>query len=240
MTALLRVLTLLAAVATAGALASAQLFLAAGTRRGRHARHRRHRASSLDHHMTGTDLPRIPRSVPDWHERGACNLFPELVDAWHEAKPKSPQALACRIICSACLVRQLCATEALERGEPWGIWGGLDRADRKQVATEHGYPAPAVLPEHGTNSHYAKHECSCPDCRRAHAVYEAERRATAREKARRRDLWRHVEAVEQPVRIGRRWIGPGQLMLPIALPSLTLRVERTRKRPASLRLQLVA
>ncbi|PXY20334.1 WhiB family transcriptional regulator [Prauserella endophytica] len=184
--------------------------------------------------MTTVELPRIPRQVPDWHEQGACNLFPELVDAWHDAKPNSPEALACRVICSACPVRMQCAEAALRSGEPWGIWGGLDRRDRKQVAVEYGFPMPAVLPEHGTNSRYAKHECRCPECRTAHAVYEADRRATAREKARRRNLWLDLPVVERPLKVGRRWVGPGQLMLPIVVPTITRQAEPAPKRHLAL------
>lgn len=165
--------------------------------------------------MTAVDLPRIPRSVPGWHDQGACNLFPEL----DFIEAKGAQKAACRIICAACPVRMLCATDALERGEAWGVWGGLDRRDRKTLAAEFGYPAPSVLPEHGTNARYAKHRCGCADCKRAHAVYEADRRATAREKARKRDLWRDPIALEQPTKVGRRWLPAGQLMLPLAIPT---------------------
>ncbi|MFE5568912.1 WhiB family transcriptional regulator [Amycolatopsis japonica] len=142
---------------------------------------------------TATDLPRLPRVVPDWHDDGAaCRLFPEL----DFVEPKGPAALACRVICRACPLRLQCATDALERGEPWGIWGGLDRRDRKAVALELGYPAPAVLPEHGTNSRYAKHDCRCRECRDAHAVYEFDRRARARRAA--RGLLADTEATPTP------------------------------------------
>lgn len=158
--------------------------------------------------MTAVDLPRIPRTVPDWHERGACQLFPELdwIDATGAAK------LACRIVCAACPVRFVCARDALERGEPWGMWGGLDRQDRRAVALEFGYPPPAVLPEHGTNSRYAKHKCHCPECRAAHTIYESQRR-----EARRRESWTPV-VLEMRTRIGGRWVPAGQLMLPLHLP----------------------
>ncbi|MBK1788804.1 WhiB family transcriptional regulator [Prauserella cavernicola] len=183
--------------------------------------------------MTTVELPRIPRQVPDWHAQGACQLFPEL--DWVEAK--GPAALACRVVCAACPVRARCATEALERGEPWGMWGGLDRRDRKAIALEYGFPLPAVLPEHGTNSRYAKHECRCPECTTAHAVYEADRRATAREKAKRRNLWLDPPVVEQRRRVGRRWVEAGQYMLP--LPGIVQIAER-RTTPSRPYLRLVA
>ncbi|WP_113694246.1 WhiB family transcriptional regulator [Amycolatopsis albispora] len=128
-----------------------------------------------------TQFPRNHRQrrVPDWHSRGSCLKFPELRDAWLDAKPGSVEQYAARAICAVCPVRFPCAVSALERGEPNGIWGGLDRHDRKAVALEFGYPVPSALPEHGTNSRYAKHACRCPVCRDAHRVYEQERRRRA-------------------------------------------------------------
>lgn len=167
--------------------------------------------------MTTTDLPRIPREVPDWHARAACQLFPELRDAFHDAKPGTPEHLAARIICAACPVKLECATSALERGEPWGMWGGLDRADRKAIAAQHGYPVPAMVPDHGTDARYKKNGCRCPDCKRAHAVYEFDRRARARAKAQQHGVWNSpLLVLIAPVRTRRgRVLGPGQYLLPL-------------------------
>ena len=164
------------------------------------------------------DLPRVPRSVPEWHERGACRLFPEL--DFVDARPSTPEALACRTICSVCPVRVECAVGALERRERWGIWGGLDYRDRKAVAREHGYEMPGDPPEHGTNSRRVKWGCTCADCRRAHAVYEFDRRGRARTAARRRDAWSSpLLVLVRPVRVGRARLCPGQLLLPLDLPA---------------------
>lgn len=159
-----------------------------------------------------TEPPRLPRTVPDWHDQGTCRLFPEL----DFVEAKGAAELACRVVCRVCPVRMLCATNALERGEPWGIWGGLDRRDRKKLAAELGYPVPAVLPEHGTNARYAKHGCPCPECRAAHTLYESERRITVRRKAKQRGLWVSPLAVAAPITIGHRRIGAGQLLLPLS------------------------
>jgi hypothetical protein len=132
-----------------------------------------------------SELRRVFR-VPEWHERGACRLFPELADAWHDAREDSQRKWACRVICAVCPVRFPCAEDALRRGEPWGIWGGLDRKERKEIALEFGFPAPATLPEHGTNARRAKHGCTCAECKAAHARYESDRRARARTQARSR------------------------------------------------------
>lgn len=168
--------------------------------------------------MTVTDLPRVPRSVPEWHERGACQLFPEL--DFIEAKPNSPQERAARIICAACPVRLACATGALERREKWGVWGGLTYRDRKAVAAQYGYEPPGDPPEHGTNARRVKWGCTCPDCKAAHALYEAERRANARRAALRRSVWTSpLLVLARPVRIGRTRLPIGQYLLPLDLPA---------------------
>ncbi|PRY43314.1 WhiB family transcriptional regulator [Umezawaea tangerina] len=148
------------------------------------------------HYLDAGSAERIPREVPDWHERGACRAFPELdrrevidasgrvlqpaFNAWHDARPGTAADLAARVICAGCPVRLACAIGALERGERWGIWGGLDYADRKDVAAAFGFPRPGDPPEHGTNSRRVKWGCVCVDCKAAHALYEAERRASSR------------------------------------------------------------
>lgn len=82
----------------------------------------------------------------------------------------------CRAICGGCAVRVECAEAAVSLGEPWGIWGGLDTAERAAVAAAQDIPAPRALPVHGTNARYAKHGCRCTACRHAHAIYERGRR----------------------------------------------------------------
>lgn len=74
-------------------------------------------------------------------------------------------------------VRYECATDALERAEPHGVWGGLTVTDRRAVAAAYGYPGAA---QHGTRSRYVA-GCHCPDCTRSHATYEHERRLHLRQ-----------------------------------------------------------
>jgi hypothetical protein len=164
--------------------------------------------------VTTADLPRIPWRVPEWHESGACNLFPEL--DWIEAKAKSAQALACKTICAACPVRYDCALSALERGEPNGIWGGLDRGERKKLAVEFGFPLPGDPPPHGTNSRRVKWGCECQNCKDAHALYERERRFRTRAK----ELWsRPLLVLTVPFKAGGRIARPGQYVLPLDVPA---------------------
>jgi hypothetical protein len=179
--------------------------------------------------VTDLGIPRVQRSVPDWHELGNCRMFPEL--DFVEAKPGTAEALACRALCAACPVALECATGALERRERWGIWGGLDYADRKAVAAEFGYEQPGDPPEHGTNSRRVKWGCTCPDCKAGHALYEAERRANARRAALRRNVWNSpLLVLTVPIRYRRVWIGAGQLLLP--LPGLPAPAHTAPDEPA--------
>jgi WhiB family redox-sensing transcriptional regulator len=53
-----------------------------------------------------------------------CNRDPDLWFAEHPADLERAKAL-----CGGCPVRRECLSAALDRAEPWGVWGGeiLDR-----------------------------------------------------------------------------------------------------------------
>ncbi|TDV40120.1 WhiB family transcriptional regulator [Actinophytocola oryzae] len=132
---------------------------------------------------------RIPREVPDWHDQGRCRDFPHLdfvdpgaVDAFDRptAAKRRAAEYACRVVCSTCPLRLPCAVGALERAEKHGIWGGLDYQDRKRIAARYGYLPPGDPPPHGTNARRVKWGCDCPECKGAHALYEAMRREKKR------------------------------------------------------------
>lgn len=115
--------------------------------------------------------------LPEWRTRAACRsrLDLDFID------PRTPaEAAECCALCGDCPVLDQCRAEALTTGEAWGIWGGLDADERERLAEREGYPAPAVLPAHGTNPRYAKHGCRCAPCRQAHTGYERDRRARRR------------------------------------------------------------
>ncbi|MEE2038638.1 WhiB family transcriptional regulator [Nocardiopsis sp. CT-R113] len=48
-----------------------------------------------------------------------CRLEPDLFFAEAPADVETAKA-----VCGACPVREQCLTDALERREPWGVWGG--------------------------------------------------------------------------------------------------------------------
>lgn len=194
-------------------------------------------------------MPRVPWAVPDWHNAGAaCRLFPELdrpevtdpneyveiapgirehkviakaFNAWHNSKPGSPEERAAKIICGGCPVRFDCALGALERGEPHGIWGGLDRKDRTELAVKHGFPKPAVLPDHGTPARRKKHGCTCRPCKDAHALSEQMRREKQARLRAELSAWnRPLLVLTVAYRAGGRVARPGQLLLPLDVPAV--------------------
>lgn len=60
------------------------------------------------------DLGRSPVDVlPCWTERP---------DLWFAESPDDVEAA--KALCAPCPLRQACLAGALERREPWGVWGG--------------------------------------------------------------------------------------------------------------------
>lgn len=111
-----------------------------------------------------------------WRERAACSGRTDL--DWFDKNPAVSSR--CLAICDTCPVADSCLIDAIENGEPWGIWGGLNADERREAAVVEGKPAPRVRPPHATNSRYAKHGCRCALCRAAHTAYDRERRARTR------------------------------------------------------------
>lgn len=58
-------------------------------------------------------------SVTDVHDDMPCTQEPELWFAEHPAEVEQAKAL-----CRACPLQRQCLEGALERREPWGVWGG--------------------------------------------------------------------------------------------------------------------
>lgn len=148
--------------------------------------------------------------LPEWRTRAACRSRVDL-----DFVEPAEQRADCLALCAGCPVAEQCLAEALDTGEAWGIWGGLDAEQRERLAEETGHPAPVIKPAHGTNSRYAKHGCRCDLCREAHTAYDRQRRARNRARAATGDPWTRTTALVELVRTGRTWVGPGQLLLPL-------------------------
>lgn len=70
--------------------------------------------------------------APKWQVHAACRNADREVD-WIDAEPRSKAAAACKEICRLCPVRLTCAITALTRDESYGVWGGMDQADREAL-----------------------------------------------------------------------------------------------------------
>ncbi|SDD56916.1 WhiB family transcriptional regulator [Actinokineospora iranica] len=116
--------------------------------------------------------------LPNWLRQAACRGRTDL-----DFFDPGERLDECLELCAACPVAHMCLAEALDHGEVWGIWGGLDLNQREQLAKELGHPAPIIRPAHGTHRRYAKHKCRCDLCREAHNAYNRRQRERNRSAA---------------------------------------------------------
>jgi WhiB family redox-sensing transcriptional regulator len=65
----------------------------------------------------------------DFRDEGLCAqtdpeaFFPE----------KGASIRAAKLVCSRCPIRVECLTDALDRGERYGVWGGLSERERREL-----------------------------------------------------------------------------------------------------------
>lgn len=80
--------------------------------------------------MTPDGLFADLRERPQWQDEALCRetdpevFYPE----------KGGSTTAAKRVCMGCPVRAECLTEALERQERFGIWGGLSERERRKLA----------------------------------------------------------------------------------------------------------
>ncbi|MFF5668867.1 WhiB family transcriptional regulator [Streptomyces hygroscopicus] len=75
----------------------------------------------------------LPRA-PHWSDRAACREVDDSSVFFPEDFPKGLVLLVTReakAVCARCPVIEACFEAALERREPNGVWGGLDKDERK-------------------------------------------------------------------------------------------------------------
>lgn len=121
-----------------------------------------------------------PTSTPDWMEYAACRGLPP--DWWFP--DESERALG-KPICMGCPVKDDCLDHALAEREYYGIWGGLGRHERRQVALERHIATPArprVTAPCGTEAGFKRHrragEDACRACLEANAAAKQQRTRT--------------------------------------------------------------
>jgi WhiB family transcriptional regulator, redox-sensing transcriptional regulator len=101
----------------------------------------------------------------DWRDRALCaEVDPELFfpDKGESSRPA-------KRVCAACEVRAECLQQALDRGERFGVWGGLSERERRVLERERrvqaGQPGPV---------RYCPVLYHCPSGRLGHGVTAAD------------------------------------------------------------------
>jgi WhiB family redox-sensing transcriptional regulator len=70
----------------------------------------------------------------DWRHRARCRTVdPELFFPDGHSPAFHDQIQAAKAICGLCPVREPCLGWALDTGQNYGIWAGLDEAERRQL-----------------------------------------------------------------------------------------------------------
>ena len=101
---------------------------------------------------------------PAWHDLARCAetdpemFFPEKGESVRSAKR----------VCAGCEVRAECLQDALDRGERFGVWGGLSERERRVLASQ---PSPVqCCPFHGLAMSGGPVLWHCPAGRAGHRV----------------------------------------------------------------------
>lgn len=72
-----------------------------------------------------------------WRERAACLPYPAvLFFGLDDNEPQADRRMReekAKAICQVCEVKRECLEYALATREPYGIWGGLNEVERKQL-----------------------------------------------------------------------------------------------------------
>ena len=105
---------------------------------------------------------------PAWHDLARCAetdpeiFFPEKGESVRPAKR----------VCAGCEVRAECLQDALDRGERFGVWGGLSERERRVLASQ---PSPVrCCPFHGLAMSGGPVLWHCPAGRLGHGVTAAD------------------------------------------------------------------
>ncbi len=73
----------------------------------------------------------------EWRESAACLPHPAVLffgmDDNESASERRAREDEAKSICSTCVVRAECLEYALDMREPYGIWGGLNEIERRQL-----------------------------------------------------------------------------------------------------------
>jgi WhiB family redox-sensing transcriptional regulator len=94
----------------------------------------------VSHVPTGLPWLRDERPPP-CSDPQARTIFEE---AGELHNPRTAQRIA-KTICATCPYFRPCREWAITNGERWGVWGGMNRYERKREAARRGLAAPGLV-----------------------------------------------------------------------------------------------
>jgi hypothetical protein len=121
--------------------------------------------------------------VQDWRDEAVC--LGSMVDLWF-AEDAHHVAKAVEA-CEQCPVQVQCLKFAIDTNQRFGVWGGKTAQERDALRQRVRIPRRFEETNHaGTEREYHRHlvegTVPCPQCRRAHAKYTAEKRQRQRDR----------------------------------------------------------
>ena len=121
---------------------------------------------------TARQLARLAAQPGDWQDRALCaQTDPEIF-----FPDKGESTTAAKRVCVGCEVRAECLQEALDRGERFGVWGGLSERERRDLAARLAAQPRRVrpCPVHGEELSGGPVLYHCPAGRLRHGVTAAD------------------------------------------------------------------
>ena len=127
--------------------------------------------------MTAAPTPTAPAD-DTWCQEAACREYPvgRDWDPWHPDKGVGGTIAEAKAVCAQCPVSMQCLGDAIDKGDWYGIRGGLTEGERRQlVRGDLRDPDECTVPDTGTHAGYKQHQAlgekACRACKRANASY---------------------------------------------------------------------
>jgi WhiB family transcriptional regulator, redox-sensing transcriptional regulator len=99
-------------------------------------------APSRDPAARGAILRRLPPAdygLASWRDSAACrHVDTELFFPIGKAGAAVAETRRAKLVCAGCPVRRACLAFALATGQEYGIWGGYDEDERRQLRRHRG------------------------------------------------------------------------------------------------------